>query len=111
MLEQENGLIELPDYENVDETFSNPFPPPASPERGGEGAERDEGLYRVRKKCPCSVIHHLRNDTFYRRSLNYLSNNKYWYISSESGREALVPVPPKRTVKRNIPKLDAQRYI
>lgn len=69
MLEQENGLIELPDYENVDETFSNPFPPPASPERGGEGAERDE----------------------------------------ESGREALVPVPPKRTVKRNIPKLDAQR--
>ncbi|KAF6352581.1 TIMELESS interacting protein [Rhinolophus ferrumequinum] len=69
MLEQENGLIDLPDYENVDETFSNPFPPPASPERGGEGAERDE----------------------------------------ESGREALVPVPPKRTVKRNIPKLDAQR--
>lgn len=69
MLEQENGLIDLPDYENVDETFSNPFPPPASPERDGEGAEPDE----------------------------------------ESGREALVPVPPKRTVKRNIPKLDAQR--
>ncbi|XP_045755785.1 TIMELESS-interacting protein isoform X2 [Mirounga angustirostris] len=27
----------------------------------------------------------------------------------ESGRGAPVPVPPKRTVKRNIPKLDAQR--
>ncbi|XP_045678842.1 TIMELESS-interacting protein [Phyllostomus hastatus] len=27
----------------------------------------------------------------------------------ESGREAPIPVPPKRTVKRNIPKLDAQR--
>ncbi|XP_021549651.1 TIMELESS-interacting protein [Neomonachus schauinslandi] len=71
MLEpQENGLIDLPDYEHVeDETFP-PFPPPASPQReNGEGAEPDE----------------------------------------ESGRGALVPVPPKRTVKRNIPKLDAQR--
>ncbi|XP_036134929.1 TIMELESS-interacting protein isoform X2 [Molossus molossus] len=29
----------------------------------------------------------------------------------ESGRGAPVPVPPKRTVKRNIPKLDAQRLI
>ncbi|XP_028363703.1 TIMELESS-interacting protein isoform X1 [Phyllostomus discolor] len=27
----------------------------------------------------------------------------------ESGRAAPIPVPPKRTVKRNIPKLDAQR--
>lgn len=72
MLEpQENGLSDLPDDENVDETFRNPFPPPASPERDGEGAEPDE----------------------------------------ESGRDALVPVPPKRTVKRNIPKLDAQRLI
>ncbi|KAM5241933.1 TIMELESS-interacting protein isoform 1-T5 [Hipposideros larvatus] len=70
MLEpQENGLSDLPDDENVDETFPNPFPPPASPERDGEGAEPDEG------------------------------------------REVLVPVPPKRTVKRNIPKLDAQRLI
>ncbi|XP_034849683.1 TIMELESS-interacting protein [Mirounga leonina] len=71
MLEpQENGLIDLPDYEHVeDETFP-PFPPPASPQReNGEGAEPDE----------------------------------------ESGRGAPVPVPPKRTVKRNIPKLDAQR--
>ncbi|XP_054420358.1 TIMELESS-interacting protein [Pteronotus mesoamericanus] len=73
MLEpQENGLIDLPDYEHVeDETFP-PFPPPASPEReGGEGAEPDD----------------------------------------ESEREAPIPVPPKRAVKRNIPKLDAQRLI
>lgn len=72
MLEpQENGLIDLPDYERIeDETFP-PFPPPASPERDGEGAEPGE----------------------------------------ESGRGAPVPVPPKRTVKRNIPKLDAQRLI
>ncbi|CAD7672738.1 unnamed protein product [Nyctereutes procyonoides] len=73
MLEpEENGLIDLPDYEHIeDETFP-PFPPPASPQRGdGEGAEPDE----------------------------------------ESGRGAPVPVPPKRTVKRNIPKLDAQRLI
>lgn len=59
MLEpQENSLIDLPDYEHVeDETFPNPFPPPASPEReDGEGAEVDEGLYRVPEKCPCSFI-------------------------------------------------------
>uniref|UniRef100_A0A8C8ZER8 TIMELESS-interacting protein n=1 Tax=Prolemur simus TaxID=1328070 RepID=A0A8C8ZER8_PROSS len=71
MLEpQENGMIDLPDYEHIeDETFP-PFPPPASPERqDGEGAEPDEG----------------------------------------SG--APIPVPPRRTVKRNIPKLDAQRLI
>ncbi|XP_075860615.1 TIMELESS-interacting protein [Microcebus murinus] len=71
MLEpQENGMIDLPDYEHTeDETFP-PFPPPASPERqDGEGAEPDEG------------------------------------------NGAPVPVPPKRTVKRNIPKLDAQRLI
>ncbi|XP_058150363.1 TIMELESS-interacting protein isoform X2 [Dasypus novemcinctus] len=69
---QENSLIDLQDYEHVeDETFP-PFPPPASPEReDGEGAEPDD----------------------------------------ESGRGAPVPVPPKRTVKRNIPKLDAQRLI
>ncbi|XP_033045560.1 TIMELESS-interacting protein isoform X2 [Trachypithecus francoisi] len=73
MLEpQENGMIDLPGYEHVeDETFP-PFPPPVSPERqDGEGIEPDE----------------------------------------ESGSGALVPVPPKRTVKRNIPKLDAQRLI
>uniref|UniRef100_A0A8C9Q530 TIMELESS-interacting protein n=1 Tax=Spermophilus dauricus TaxID=99837 RepID=A0A8C9Q530_SPEDA len=72
MLEpQENGLVDLPDYEHVeDETFL-PFPPPASPQRDGEGAEPDEG----------------------------------------SGTRAPVPVPVKRTVKRNIPKLDAQRYV
>lgn len=40
MLEpQENGLSDLPDDEKIDETFPNPFPPPASPERDGEGAE------------------------------------------------------------------------
>lgn len=52
MLEpQERGLIDLPDYEHVeDETFP-PFPPPASPGReDGEGAEPDEGLYRAPKK-------------------------------------------------------------
>ncbi|XP_057578920.1 TIMELESS-interacting protein isoform X2 [Hippopotamus amphibius kiboko] len=71
MLEpQENGLIDLPDYEHVeDETFP-PFPPPPSLEReDGEGAEPEEG------------------------------------------RGAPVPVPPKRTVKRNIPKLNAERLI
>ncbi|XP_008267082.1 TIMELESS-interacting protein [Oryctolagus cuniculus] len=68
---QEDGLIDLPDYEHTeDETFP-PFPPPASPERPAEGAEHDE----------------------------------------ESGTGVPVPVPPKRTVKRNIPKLDAQRLI
>ncbi|XP_043776475.1 TIMELESS-interacting protein isoform X2 [Cervus elaphus] len=69
---QENGLIDVPDYEHIeDETFP-PFPPPASPEReDGEGAEPEE----------------------------------------ESGRGASVPVPPKRTVKRNIPKLNAERLI
>ncbi|MBZ3891194.1 TIMELESS-interacting protein [Sciurus carolinensis] len=68
---QENGFVVLPDYDHVeDETFP-PFPPPASPERDGEGAEPEE----------------------------------------ESGTRAPVPVPPKRTVKRNIPKLDAQRLI
>ncbi|KAB0407169.1 hypothetical protein E2I00_013521, partial [Balaenoptera physalus] len=44
MLEpQENGLIDLPDYEHIeDETFP-PFPPPASPGReDGEGAEPEE---------------------------------------------------------------------
>ena len=59
MLEpQENGLIDLPDYEHIeDETFP-PFPPPASPGReDGEGAEPEEGLYRVPKWCPCSAIH------------------------------------------------------
>ena len=73
MLEpQENGLVDLPDYERIeDETFP-PFPPPASPEReDGEGAEPEE----------------------------------------ESGRGASVPVPPKRTVKRNIPKLNAERLV
>uniref|UniRef100_A0A8D2AHK7 TIMELESS-interacting protein n=1 Tax=Sciurus vulgaris TaxID=55149 RepID=A0A8D2AHK7_SCIVU len=72
MLEpQENGFVALPDYDHVeDETFP-PFPPPASPERDGEGAEPEE----------------------------------------ESGTRAPIPVPPKRTVKRNIPKLDAQRLI
>uniref|UniRef100_H0UTI4 TIMELESS-interacting protein n=1 Tax=Cavia porcellus TaxID=10141 RepID=H0UTI4_CAVPO len=72
MLEpQENGLIDLPDYEHTeDETFP-PFPPPASPRRDGEGAELNE----------------------------------------ESESKEPVPVPPKRTVKRNIPRLDAQRLI
>ncbi|XP_012309935.2 TIMELESS-interacting protein isoform X1 [Aotus nancymaae] len=73
MLEpEENGLIDVPDYEHVEDEIFPPFPPPASPERqDGEGAEPDE----------------------------------------ESGSGAPVPVPPKRTVKRNIPKLDAQRLI
>nr|XP_020036246.1 LOW QUALITY PROTEIN: TIMELESS-interacting protein-like [Castor canadensis] len=71
MLEpEENALFDLPGYEHgEDETFP-PFPPPASPERGGTGGEPEE-----------------------------------------SGSGAPVPVPPKRTVKRNLPKLDAQRLI
>lgn len=68
MLGPQNGFVDLPDYEHVDDdTFSNPFPLPASTERDGEGDEPDE----------------------------------------ESGREAPVPVPSKRTVQKNIPKLDA----
>uniref|UniRef100_A0A8C6RGX2 TIMELESS-interacting protein n=1 Tax=Nannospalax galili TaxID=1026970 RepID=A0A8C6RGX2_NANGA len=68
---EENGLVELPDYEHVeDETFP-PFPPPASPEREGAEAGPDE----------------------------------------ESGSSAPVPVPPKRIVKRNLPKLDAHRLV
>ena len=69
MLEpQENGSIGLPAYENIeDETFP-PFPPPASPEReDGEGAEPDDGLYRVPKSiCIQLSIYQLRNDIFYR---------------------------------------------
>ncbi|KAG8506198.1 TIMELESS-interacting protein [Galemys pyrenaicus] len=69
MEQEQDGLIDLPDYEHIeDETFA-PFPPPAERE-DGEGAEPEE-----------------------------------------SGRGEPVPVPPKRTVKRNIPKLDAQRLI
>uniref|UniRef100_A0A2K5DGE6 TIMELESS-interacting protein n=1 Tax=Aotus nancymaae TaxID=37293 RepID=A0A2K5DGE6_AOTNA len=73
MLEpEENGMIDVPDYEHVEDEIFPPSPPPASPERqDGEGAEPDE----------------------------------------ESGSGAPVPVSPKRTVKRNIPKLDAQRLI
>ncbi|XP_075392120.1 TIMELESS-interacting protein [Tenrec ecaudatus] len=70
---QENGLMELPDYEHVeDETFP-PFPPPASPE--GEDGEVAEPL------------------------------------DEELEGRTPVPVPPKRRVKRNMPKLDAQRLI
>ncbi|XP_012583958.1 PREDICTED: TIMELESS-interacting protein [Condylura cristata] len=70
MEQQQEALIDLPDYEHTeDETFA-PFPPPAERENGEE-TEPDK----------------------------------------ESGRGAPVPVPPKRTVKRNIPKLDAQRLI
>lgn len=72
MLEPQNGVIDLPDDEHVDDETFPPFPPPASPQReDGEGAEPDEELERG----------------------------------------APVPVPPKRTVKRNIPRLDAQRLI
>uniref|UniRef100_A0A2K6TD83 TIMELESS-interacting protein n=1 Tax=Saimiri boliviensis boliviensis TaxID=39432 RepID=A0A2K6TD83_SAIBB len=41
MLErEENGLIDVPDYEHVEDEIFPPFPPPASPERqDGEGAE------------------------------------------------------------------------
>ncbi|KAK2488887.1 hypothetical protein MC885_002785 [Smutsia gigantea] len=73
MLEpQENGLVDLPDYEHIEDEIFPPFPPPATPGiEDGEGAEPYD----------------------------------------ESGGGAPVPVPPKRTVKRNIPKLDAQRLI
>ncbi|XP_040825503.1 TIMELESS-interacting protein isoform X1 [Ochotona curzoniae] len=72
MLEpQEDGLVDLPDYEHTEDEMFPAFPPPASPERRDEEAEREE----------------------------------------ESGSGVRVPVPPKRTVKRNLPKLDAQRLI
>ena len=73
MLEpQENGLIDLQDYEHIEDETSPPFPPPASPGRDdGEGAEPEEEL----------------------------------------GRGARAPVPPKRTVKRNIPKLDRKSVV
>uniref|UniRef100_A0A2K5KYX5 TIMELESS-interacting protein n=1 Tax=Cercocebus atys TaxID=9531 RepID=A0A2K5KYX5_CERAT len=71
MLEpQENGMIDLPDYEHVEDEAFPPFPPAVSPDRqDDEEAEPDE----------------------------------------ESGSGAPVPVPPKRTVKRNIPKLISER--
>uniref|UniRef100_A0A8I3W3P9 TIMELESS-interacting protein n=1 Tax=Callithrix jacchus TaxID=9483 RepID=A0A8I3W3P9_CALJA len=44
MLEpEENGMIDVPDYEHVEDEIFPPFPPPASPERqDGERAEPDE---------------------------------------------------------------------
>uniref|UniRef100_A0A2K6QUG9 TIMELESS-interacting protein n=1 Tax=Rhinopithecus roxellana TaxID=61622 RepID=A0A2K6QUG9_RHIRO len=73
MLEpQENGMIDLPDYEYVGDETCPPFPPAVSPDRqDDEEAEPDE----------------------------------------ESGSGAPVPVPPKRTVKRNIPKLISERRL
>ncbi|XP_004718145.2 TIMELESS-interacting protein [Echinops telfairi] len=70
---QENGVMELPDYEHVDDETFPPFPPPASPEReDGEVAEP---------------------------------------LDEELEGRVPVPVPAKRIVKRNVPKLDAQRLI
>ena len=37
-------------------------------------------------------------------------NTKFLSVSLQSGSGAPVPVPPRRTVKRNLPKLDATRY-
>lgn len=65
---QANGLIDLPDYDHVeDETFP-PFPPPASPEREDEGVEPDDGLYGILKKSVYVQlsIYQLRNGTFYK---------------------------------------------
>ncbi|KAK2103248.1 hypothetical protein P7K49_017104 [Saguinus oedipus] len=47
MLEpEENGMIDIPDYEHVEDEIFPPFPPPASPERqDGERAEPDEDAY------------------------------------------------------------------
>lgn len=58
MLEaQEKGLIDLPGYEHVEDEMFPPSPPPAAPERDGEGAETDEEageeppfLYRQREQ-------------------------------------------------------------
>ena len=72
MLEpQENGLVDLPDYERIeDETFP-PFPPPASPEReDGEGAEPEEGPWHQSGVHVQLSLCPLTNDTFYKWGLN-----------------------------------------
>lgn len=69
MLGPQDDDVDVPGTEPIEDEAFPPFPPPASPEGDGEGAEPDEG------------------------------------------RSAPVPVPPKRTVRRNIPKLDAQRLV
>ncbi|XP_052568006.1 TIMELESS-interacting protein isoform X2 [Peromyscus californicus insignis] len=98
--QEENGLFEMPDYEHVEDEIFPPFPPPASPERDPVEAEPDEdegwklgtlfidqaGL-KLRSSCLCFPSARIK----------------------ESGSGAPVPVPPKRTVKRNLPKLDATR--
>uniref|UniRef100_A0A4X2LFB9 TIMELESS-interacting protein n=1 Tax=Vombatus ursinus TaxID=29139 RepID=A0A4X2LFB9_VOMUR len=68
MESEENNLLDLPDYEAVEDETFQPFPPPASPGRDDAG-------------------------------------------ENEKDQMGDMPVATKKTVKRNLPKLDAQRLI
>ncbi|XP_068954363.1 TIMELESS-interacting protein isoform X2 [Petaurus breviceps papuanus] len=70
---EENNLLDLPDFEAVEDENFQPFPPPASP--GREDAEENE---------PATDTRDQMGD---------------------------MPVATKKTVRRNLPKLDAQRLI
>ncbi|XP_027707255.1 TIMELESS-interacting protein isoform X2 [Vombatus ursinus] len=74
MESEENNLLDLPDYEAVEDETFQPFPPPASP--GRDDAGENEPTTDTRK--------------------------------DQMGD---MPVATKKTVKRNLPKLDAQRLI
>ncbi|XP_001376003.1 TIMELESS-interacting protein [Monodelphis domestica] len=74
MESEENNLLDLPDYEGIEDEAFQPFPPPASPGRDDAGENE------------------LTTDT----SRNQMGE---------------MPVVIKKTVKRNLPKLDAQRLI
>ncbi|XP_020838659.1 TIMELESS-interacting protein isoform X2 [Phascolarctos cinereus] len=71
---EENNLLDLPDYEAVEDETFQPFPPPASPGRDDAGENEP---------------------------------------TTDTRRDQMgdMPVATKKTVKRNLPKLDAQRLI
>ncbi|XP_074150859.1 TIMELESS-interacting protein isoform X2 [Sminthopsis crassicaudata] len=71
---EENNLVDLSDYEVVEDETFQPFPPPASPGRDDAGENE---------------------------------------LTTETRRDQMgdMPVATKKAVKRNLPKLDAQRLI
>ncbi|XP_044521274.1 TIMELESS-interacting protein [Gracilinanus agilis] len=71
---EENNLLDLPDYEGIEDEAFQPFPPPASPGRDDTGENE---------------------------------------LTTGTRRDQMgeMPVVTKKTVKRNLPKLDAQRLI
>ncbi|XP_036591462.1 TIMELESS-interacting protein [Trichosurus vulpecula] len=71
---EENNLLDLPDFEAVEDETFQPFPPPASPGRDDAGENEP---------------------------------------TTDARRDQMgdMPVATRKTVKRNLPKLDAQRLI